>query len=112
MPFWLKAHTRGKSCGGGRTRARGERENKRAKVRTARHKVCPLLCEALAAVGARTGVGTPFPLRLLAETPALWRGVIFEGCPTSEVWKNPYIIIYVYFSVETTPNFRVAGCPK
>ena len=46
---------------------------------------------------ARTGVGTPFPLRLLAQTPALWRGVIFEGCPTSEVWDSPYIIVYVYF---------------
>ena len=76
---------------------RGGREKARAKVRTARHKVCRLLCEALAAVGARTGAGTPFPLRLLAETPALWRGVIFEGCPTSEVWENPYIIVYVYF---------------
>ena len=57
---------------------RGGREKARAKVRTARHKVCPLLCEALAAVGARTGVGTPFPLRLLAQTSALWRGPIFE----------------------------------
>ena len=64
--------------GGGRARARGEREKARAKVRTARHKVCRLLCEALAAVGARTGVGTHFPLRLLAQTSALWRGPICE----------------------------------
>ena len=68
-----------------------------AKVRTARHKVCPLLCEALAAVGARTGVGTPFPLRLLAQTSALWRGPIFHGLPSSEIWETLYIVVYVYF---------------
>ena len=70
---------------------------KTSKVRSTRQKVCPLFWKAWGAVRARTGVGTPFPLRLLAQTPALWRGVIFEGCPTSEVWKNPYIIVYVYF---------------
>ena len=70
---------------------------KTAKVRTTRQKVCPLFWKAWGAVRARTGVGTRFPLRLLAQTPALWRGVIFEGCPTSELWDTPYIIVYVYF---------------
>ena len=48
-------------------------------------------------MGARTGVGTPFPLRLLAQTSALWRGVIFQGLPSSEIWATLYIIVYVYF---------------
>ena len=67
-----------------KTRRAAQRKKGGAKVRTARQKVCPILREAWGAVCARTGAGTPFPLRLLAQTPALWRGVIFEGCPTSE----------------------------
>ena len=99
-------HRAGRSSeGGGRREGQGEettrrapqRKKGRAKVRTARHKVCPLLWEACGAVRARTGVGTPFPLRLLAQTYALWRGVISEGLPSSELWETPYIIVYVYF---------------
>ena len=60
------------------TRRAAQRKKGGAKVRTARHKVCPLLWEACGAVRARTGVGTPFPLRLLAQTYALWRGVISD----------------------------------
>ena len=48
-------------------------------------------------MGARTGVGTPFPLRLLAQTSTLWRGVIFQGLPRSEIWEALYIIVYIYF---------------
>ena len=99
-------HRAGRSSeGGGRREGQGEettrrapqRKKGRAKVRTARHKVCPLLWEACGAVRARTGVGTPFPLRLLAQTSALWRGPIFHGLPNSVIWETLYIIVYVYF---------------
>ena len=76
---------------------------KTAKVRTARQKVCPFFWKAWGAVRARTGVGTLFPLRLLAQTPALWRGVIFAGCPTSEVWETLYNSICLFQGQETTP---------
>ena len=45
----------------------------------------------------------PCPSRVLAPKGAgsgAWLG------------EKAYIIIYVYFSVETTPIFRVEGCPK
>ena len=54
-----------------KTRRAAQRKKGGAKVRTARQKVCRLLCDALGAVRVRTGVGTPFPLRLLAQTSAL-----------------------------------------
>ena len=50
-----------------KTRRAAQRKKEGANVRTARQKVCRLLCDALGAVRVRTGVGTPFPLRLLAQ---------------------------------------------
>ena len=73
-----------------KTRRAAQRKKGGAKVRTARQKVCRLLCEAPGAVRVRTGVGTPVPRRLLAQTFARSRGVILEGLPRSELWEALY----------------------
>ena len=85
------------------TRRAAQRKKGGAKVRTARQKVCRLLCEALGAVRVRTGVGTPVPLRLLAQTFARSRGVIFEGLPRSELWEALYNSICLIQGREITP---------